>query len=109
MPKAFVTGSYAYGRVNDNSDLDLVIAVSRETLEILRAECDEQTSIKHGSDGGAERGSFRFGKLNLICVTTKEQYECWKEGTQQLIEEKPVSRERAVEHFRKLREEYGVT
>ena len=45
----------------------------------------------------------RFGKLNLIVCTEPLIYQAWKDGTEKLIAEKPVTRERAVEVISKLR------
>lgn len=86
---AFVTGSRAYGTPRDDSDLDLVILVTQEVSDEL---------FKHGK---TETGTCRFGMLNLICFTSEEDYFGWKDVTNKLIKQKPVSREFAIEQFAK--------
>lgn len=98
----FVTGSYAYGKPTEDSDLDLVIFVDPELVDCF---------LLRKSDSADEIGNdyaLRFNKLNLICCTTHEKYEAWRFGTEILIQERPVSRKRAIEVLRTLRIIFGV-
>lgn len=76
-----------------------------------KKEWEEATKcgLKIGpSDGGPEADSLRFGKLNLIAVTWRKAFEAWFDGTMELMsrankEGRPISREEAVQLFKKLR------
>ena len=104
--RAFITGSRAYGVPRDDSDLDLVIFASPATLGIIRGLSDkvEMDLTDEPSNEGPEAGSFRFGKLNLICVTWKKAFQIWRDGTDYLKSVSPVTREQAVKEFTKRRE-----
>ena len=117
---SFLTGSYAYGIPNDKSDVDIVVLLSVTHIKLLMKHADKVTNKERAQtsdfDGTLSSASLRFGKLNLICCTTKEQYECWKEGTEELIrqsvmrerefgDETKITREKACEYFKKLRKE----
>lgn len=41
----------------------------------------------------------RFGKLNLICVTSDEFFGIWEKGTAELKAKSPVTRDAAIAHF----------
>jgi len=95
MNCGFVTGSYAYGAPRPDSDIDLVVLVDTDTQVLLQ---------QHSAD----KGPIRFGKLNLIAVTSTRLFEAWARGTDQMIQEReetgePVSRDRAVEVLTALR------
>ena len=98
---AFLTGSHAYGKPNDKSDIDLVILVD----EVTAARLETHNESGHPS-------VIRFGKLNLIICTTDAQFAAWKTGTR-MCEHKartegPVDRERAKELLDKLKEAMGI-
>lgn len=90
--KAFVTGSRAYGKPRRSSDIDLVIFCDEETKALL---------LKHGGK------TFKFGKIQVIPCTDKTTYEIWRKGTEQLVDEAPVMRERAIKVFEKYEEQAG--
>lgn len=71
--KAFITGSQAYGTAVAGSDTDLVIFVDEATKGKLQAR--------------SENGKYpiRFGDLNLVCVTTEEEWAAWKLGTARCV------------------------
>ena len=115
--KAFLTGSRAYGTPQPSSDIDLVVFLSRDDLAVLR-QFDEGPDPRHTTNTGSEPDKpfedgvgapLRFGKLNLLCITDPKAYACWLNGTATLKKMAPVSRDFAVEFFRKLREEAGLT
>ena len=92
---SFLTGSHAYGTPHDKSDVDVVVLLTNEELCKLALVADEvcgdQTSA---SDDSA--ASLRFGRLNLICVVDKDEYEAWRTATAELVERRPVTRDEAV-------------
>ncbi len=96
--KAFLTGSRKYGTPKPESDVDLVVFLTPDDLESL-AELADAEGSQMVSCYGAENLSIRFGRLNLICVTSEPDYEVWREGTETLHAAKPVSREIAKAMF----------
>lgn len=117
---ALLTGSRAYGTPRDDSDIDLVVFGTQELVETLTrlATREEHPEIKFNkgtgsSDRGLEQcqGTFRFGRLNLIVVTDIRDFEIWKQGTANLRGMQDMSvnvtREDAIAHFRKLKDELG--
>ena len=106
---AFLTGSRAYGTPREDSDIDLVVLVDEmELIHLMHlAELVESCECP-ASDAGPDAASIRFGKLNLIAVTTEHHWEIWRNGTIDLIARKPVTRDEAVEHFHKLRKEMMI-
>lgn len=124
---AIVTGSRKYGKPRINSDIDLVVLVSPADLKRLR----DAAAIAHPAQGEIEAvrdtrgttietaegrvesdgqgemssGSFRFGMLNLVVTTEPDMFQSWVQGTKELkAKGKPVDRETATMHLRKLRE-----
>ena len=65
---AFVTGSTVYGRPTDESDVDLVILADQDTLDRLIEESDNKEL------------PIRFGRLNLIVLGTKAEYDAWHDA-----------------------------
>lgn len=88
--KSFLTGSHVYGSPSADSDIDLVICVSKRDKQLLVKLSDNKSF------------PLRFGKLNLILARSKSEFESWKEGTKLLIKRKPVTREEAVKQFNEL-------
>lgn len=85
---AFITGSYAYGVPNKNSDIDLVVCLDAGTI-------DSETLWDHSESDK----SCRFGKLNLILLTP-DRFAEWKRVNDDLIDRGyDVSREEAVAAF----------
>lgn len=102
MPNAFITGSYAYGTPDAESDIDLVVLIDHgETFNVLSRE----TENKHGVDHYGNLTMY-FGNLNLIVLTDPGMFAVWRRGTEELIARRPVSRQEAVDHLSRLREEY---
>lgn len=98
----FVTGSQAYGVPREDSDIDLVVAVPDELRQYLASVCDNQS-------GRLGQRSMRFGRLNLLCATTPEQYEAWHAGTTELLsEEESADRDHAREVIGNWRQRLGV-
>lgn len=72
--KSFVTGSRKYGTATAESDVDLVVLVNLEDLAILRGMADPSKSPTYEGVSG----NLRFGKLNLICLTTDIDFAAWR-------------------------------
>lgn len=114
---AIVTGSQKYGRPRLDSDVDLVILVSEEDLLTLKRFAGEDEEPPKDSDSdpgtaGTDNGltaSLRFGPLNVICCTDPIAFAVWQKGTKQLMAERPVTKQRAIEHFRALRLKHGLS
>jgi hypothetical protein len=101
MKGAFLTGSRAYGMPMKHSDVDIVVLVedSEAVMELTRFSEDGVSA------GGGM--SLKFGPLNLIVVSTEEELELWRRGTEELKARRPVTRAEAIEHFKKLRGHRG--
>jgi hypothetical protein len=126
--KALFTGSQVYGNPGPKSDIDIVVLVTEDELAIIArvADSDSRNLSKWTELEGAdyfitqssvvaERGkmspltaSLRFGKLNLLCVTNEEAFQVWEEGTAELSERAPVTRETAVATFQRLQKAAGL-
>lgn len=92
--KALFTGSRVYGTPRADSDLDMVLLVSKEEHELLKELCD--------SPGRSDRktsSSFKFGMLNIIAVENPKDYKAWRIGTKKLKRIAPVTRASAVKEF----------
>jgi predicted nucleotidyltransferase len=113
--KAFLTGSQIYGTPRPDSDIDLVVWLSIGDLEKVReltkpkltiweriSNCfvEKEEDEYHGCDSAV----FRFGSLNLLVVTTEKAYNDWRDGTEELRAMSPVTREQAIETFRRKRD-----
>lgn len=108
--KSFVTGSRVYGTPRPDSDIDLVVLLSCPDLSRLIDAADNQDDL--GSPGGEhyEDGrSLRFGTLNLLCVTDKKHFDVWAKGTEELYAKRPVTRDQAIMHLSKLRQENKIS
>ena len=99
IPRAFVTGSRGYGTPTGRADVDLVIYPTKKDLELLGILAEDQ-------DGSASSEfpscSLRYGRLNLICAKDDDWFIAWWKGTQELIAQKPVTRQIAINTFTKL-------
>lgn len=100
--KAFLTGSRVYGRVEKDSDIDLVVIVDEQTYYQLKRLSDSDKSI-------------RFGRLNLIACTTELQLAVWKVGTERIVQvgkankvRKPIGKKRAKKILDFFRNKVGI-
>lgn len=117
LAKTIVTGSRVYGKVKPESDIDVVFDIYCHQLNELRLFCDEDSSkgkckdYEYNTSGMA--CALRFGPVNLLCITTRNQLRAWQKGTEQLVTEALhskqgyVTRERAIEVFTWWRRETG--
>lgn len=101
--RSFITGSHAFGTPNKDSDVDLVVVVSFETMDKLMDLEDDPDQER--SPTPPRSVSLRFGNLNMICVARKQEYDLWKKGTEHLIKMKPVTKQFARTYFAELRKE----
>lgn len=79
---SFLTGSYAYGTPNSESDVDLVVNISEHEISVLKQLADSY--IHNDSKYGNGNDSMMFGKLNLICISDRKRFEEWREVTTDL-------------------------
>lgn len=96
MKGPFFTGSQAYGKPREDSDIDLVV-------------CCDDINVKRKLFELSEASGVIFGKLNLIVVSSA-QYDSWHKATKELIalkakRGKPIARGEAV----KVMKRHGVT
>lgn len=101
---AFLTGSRAYGTPREDSDIDLVVMMPASQLRRLNELIGEDADSEMRYEGMKPGACVRFGKLNLIVVTGDEDYQAWREGTDELITRKPVTRDEACAVFKAKRE-----
>lgn len=73
--KAFITGSNAYGKPTAESDLDLVVLMT----ERVRDKLLEFSDYPKGPNP-----IIRFGKLNIIGVTSELEAAVWLVSTKEL-------------------------
>jgi hypothetical protein len=103
---AFLTGSHVYGTPHEKSDIDLVVMMTpdqlRRFVELIQ-DGEGDGDIRY--DGVEAGACVRFGKLNLIVVTSKFDYQAWQTGTGELALRKPVTRDEACATFKVKREE----
>ena len=104
--RSFITGSQAYGFPKPKSDIDIVLLISRDTLDRLAELSDEQGS---GEACGycRDSASLRFGRLNLICFTSRTPFLAWRTATEELVAMKPVARDQAVELIQRRLAEFS--
>lgn len=82
---AFLTGSRVYGKPREDSDIDLVVLMEDESAETL---IDLENEFGNVSQyGKLFTNSLKFGNLNLIVCSSKEEFEAWKKGTKILLDE----------------------
>lgn len=108
FPNAFVTGSYAYGTPKPTSDIDLVVYLAEEEIENLAKMADKDFNTANNSYSEEDARSLRFGKLNLLCVTSKLHFAVWRQGTEEMKKLAPVTRDYAITHLRLLRQKHGL-
>jgi len=88
----FITGSHAYGKPNEQSDIDLVLYLDPGTTELL-IQMSDTKSIP-----------VRYGNLNLILCRTDEEYTSWEITTSNLVqlsrkENRPIGHDEAKQAF----------
>jgi hypothetical protein len=110
MSRAFITGSRKYGFPKEDSDIDLVVFIqSEKEYELLGNLSDASGAITCLEEyEGTVLPSLRFGNLNLICCINEAEYNCWRDGTNEMAAMKPITRDAAIEHLAKLRIERGL-
>lgn len=90
--EAFITGSRAYGTPREDSDIDLVVLATSEACSMLTQHRDPSSK------------SVRYGRLNIILFSSEQSeqvisFKMWREINNQLIKQKPVTRDFAKEQF----------
>ncbi len=73
---AFITGSRVYGKQpTSDTDIDLVVHCDQKTADLLRSLSD------------IGKKPVRYGKLNLILLTTEEEFAAWLVANAGLVAE----------------------
>lgn len=97
---SFLTGSRAYGTPTKDSDVDLVVLVDDATAKVLHKFTE------------AANGTVRFGKLNLIVLTSEKEYDAWERATKLMVNDRqkgrPHDRNSAIEVIQKKLVEVGL-
>ncbi len=113
--KVLFTGSRCYGTPKPESDFDWVVYLL-DGLEPFDDYADSCSKSSHWNEQGQEvlyygtcglDAAMRFGPVNLICVTSMNQFMAWETGTRILKLFAPVTRERAVDEFKYQFERLG--
>ncbi len=108
--KFFLTGSRAYGKAREDSDIDLVMLVDEAGFKLLQKLSKSSMQAGFKSDSLFNREEYeldqgksdclRFGSLNLIVHTNENVYNGWKKATEKMVKlsnrGKPVDRKTAV-------------
>jgi predicted nucleotidyltransferase len=105
--RSFVTGSYAYGKPNSKSDIDVVVLVSPSDLKMLR-EASDATENNEYLDNVPCSTPLRFGTLNLICTISEKVFHVWRLATIELKKQKPVTRDVACTFMERARMQAGI-
>lgn len=100
---ALLTGSQVYGFPTEASDVDVVVLMTPEDAYVLSTLFGDGRDPTKQNDPHYPVFQFKVGKLNLIVETEYGRFEVWRRGTELLQVEAPVTRDRAVEVFQKLR------
>lgn len=103
-PNAILTGSRVYGTPHKRSDVDLVVLMEPGSAMALAFLMGVQETGRYGPTQYPII-QFKAGGLNVLIETDPERFDVWIRGTEQLKKEAPVTRERALELFDKLRAE----
>lgn len=101
MTSAFLTGSRAYGTPRPDSDVDIVVPVQKDAVEKIKAALKAAGIDTSGTEEYADF-AFRVGLVNVLLVPPEVAEKVWKAGTEFLIGQAPVTREKAVETFKAL-------
>lgn len=120
------TGSRVYGFAREDSDYDWVLWVLRPIATYASLLIKHADPASSGSTGQPDyappgaalpfvyrlSGAYRFGPINLIRVDHRNQFDCWREGTNELVVARavhgPRTRDQAIAVFRKCGKRYGL-
>jgi len=86
--RAFITGSRRYGTPRPDSDVDLVVLLEGSAHDLLM-----QLGTTEPDNPYAQ---VRFGVLNIITLQDADEFERWRQVTEELERRAPVTREEAV-------------
>lgn len=104
---AFLTGSRAYGKPNEGSDIDVVILADFELLNVLQEFSDSDEILEDGNK------QLRFGRLNIIAALDDTEFATWKVGTsacklKRAVANSPVGKDEAKEIIDAARDMVGL-
>lgn len=93
--RAFITGSRAFGYATPTSDLDLVIYAD-ESIKVQLTKLSE-----------SER-TIKFGQLNLIVVTSEEEYSAFLLAKKRCLNYRVENKEEAIAIHDTARKQFDV-
>jgi hypothetical protein len=111
---SFITGSYAYGTPEFDSDLDVVIRMDNDVDGFFKlVEMGQCAETCYGGEGVNGQVSLRFGKLNLIVCLNDTYFLAWKTATAMIQDirsttGKRVDKDLYVEVFRRVFNDLGL-
>lgn len=100
---AFMAGSWVYGKPKPDSDVDVVIACTPEEACNIAKHADWARFPPAGVRTGYKNTTIRFGRLNLICVHTTEDYNAWLLATRSLKARGPMEKPQCIEFVEAVR------
>ena len=111
--KSFPTGSYVYGLPTEESDIDIVVMMEDGDADDFDRFCGEAGLDNHGDVDYPGGLSYKSGKFNMIVVDNDQDWQVWKDGTEECIEAMVknrggLERSAACEIFTKHRAKAGL-
>lgn len=105
MLNAFLIGSRKYGAPGNQSDTDIAVLMEDQDFHLLsglHGEGDQEGSSNPYST------SIRIGPVNLLVFKCPLRFAAWKEATDELYLQRPVTREQAIAKIKlKVKEKVG--
>lgn len=92
--KCFITGSRWYGAPKHDSDLDIVLCCPSKYWPLLHPSCDKVNSDE--PEYTRSSLNYRYGKLNLIIVSSRWYYLRWRLARFICWCKSPINRDTAV-------------
>jgi hypothetical protein len=93
-PEPYLTGSQAYGKPTPESDTDICVFVTGIELAFIGAAYPFRPGYGHHPFP-----CMQFPGYDILMFTERVDFDCWKDVTDRLAQDAPVSREAAVAAF----------
>lgn len=95
----FLTDSHAYGTPRPDSDVDVCIYLDCSNSSDALVDFEQRFGGLKQLNNEGTRFSAYCGRLNFIVFTDPDLYDLWLKVTNELIAQKPVTREVACAAF----------
>lgn len=102
--RTFFTGSRVYGEPKESSDVDMVMLVTEDEANMLRPLAD----TRGGSADVKGDFSLKFGRMNVLTMTSVAKFNAWLTATEKLIDRRPVTRDEAVKLIEHYEEQFNA-